>query len=350
MKLNNGNMKLLFCIGTRPEIIKIYSTYKEAVRRGHKVKVFYTNQNYADCLSNLIFEGFNYDKKHIITSKAGNLDGLLKELDNTMMGFKPDYVLVQGDTWSSLYGAIKAKALGFKLAHIEAGLRSYDLKMVEERVRTIVDNIADVLFVPTSSAYVYLRGLGLSGEILDVGNTIFDLLKGQKKHKPKGYILVTLHRPELVDSQNKLENVLFGISKISNHLKIPARFYIHPRTRDKINNFGIRFEHIALEEPVDHSDFIELLKGANLLITDSGGLQEEAAILLVPCITVRENTERPETVLARLNKLTGYNPNCIFECAIDILDIFKKGLYKPNNLYGEGMTGKLIIDSLEDKC
>lgn len=341
-------MKLFFVIGTRPEIIKMYPVYKEAIKRSHKVKVFFTKQNYDKFLSTLIFKDFDYDEKDLIFYHTSFLNGLVKTICKEIKEFKADCVLVQGDTWSTLYGAVAAMGCRVKLGHVEAGIRSFDQKMIEEKIRIVVDNIADFLFVPTMTAYenIYKE---IDGRPYLTGNTVYDLLLNLKRLKPKGYILVTLHRPETVDIPKNFINVLKGITKITDVLKIPARFLVHPRAEDKLDIFNIKFRKgIKKEKPVGYKDFIKLLQEANLVITDSGGLQEEAAILKVPCLTTRNSTERPETITANLNILTGYNPNNIFVSMIEILQTFAKKSYNQDNLYGEGNAGKKIISILEE--
>ncbi len=170
-------MKILFCIGTRPEIIKCWPVYKAAKANSFKVKVFYTNQNYEQCLSSLIFKDFKYEEEDLVVFNNCGLDQMFKRLERLTANFKPNCILVQGDTWSALYGAILAVNKKIKLGHIEAGLRSYDPSMIEEKNRIMIDNLSDYLFTPTEIAFKTLRFLHFKGKVFLTGNTIADLVK-----------------------------------------------------------------------------------------------------------------------------------------------------------------------------
>jgi UDP-N-acetylglucosamine 2-epimerase (non-hydrolysing) len=206
----------------------------------------------------------------------------------------------------------------------------------------MVDNVADLLFAPTDIAYKCLDGYK---NVFLTGNTVYDNLLGHERKEPKDYILVTLHRPETVDNLNNLSNVLKGIGKIAKTYKFNIRFLVHPRTQDKLK----RLDCDVFEKPVGYCDFINLVKEASLVVTDSGGLQEEAAILKVPCLTTRENTERPETVIAKLNILTGFNPSVILSSAGDIFNYFDRNMYDKKPLYGNGYAGEKIVKILEEQ-
>jgi UDP-N-acetylglucosamine 2-epimerase (non-hydrolysing) len=345
--------RILFCLGTRPEIIKIWPVYLAAKNAGHEVRVFYTNQNFANCLSSLIFADFQYDPKDLIYDKRlGELDSVLASFNKVLDKFDPDCVLVEGDTWSALSGAIYAKAKRIKVGHIEAGLRSFDKQMVEEKVRIMIDNFSDYLFAPTDIAFKNLKLLKLSGKVYKTGNTIYDLLKDKKLKigSSRDYIIVTLHRPELVDVPKNLDNVLKALETIAKTTGYQMDFFIHPRTANRIKDFGLTIDKkIKVKQPIGHSEFLTLLNCANLVITDSGGTQEESAIWNVPCITVRNNTERPETVEAKLNILVGYDPEKIIKGATDIMNIIKEKQYDTKPLYGDGHAGEKIINILQEQ-
>ena len=321
-------MKVLFVFGTRPEIIKCYPVYQELKLKKHEVCLYYTNQNFDPTLSDLIFKEYPYDL-----------------LDYTRDQKKIDYVLVQGDTWSVLEGALIAGKLKVKLGHIEAGIRSYDQRMIEEHIRIMVDGYSDFHFVPTEIAKNNIRAeLGVKSYL--VGNTIYDLMKDEKRGKPK-FITVTLHRPETVDVRETLKNTLDGITLVSSYYNLPIKFFVHPRTKDKLKTFGISPSFSAID-PVERSEFMECMKNSRLVITDSGGVQEEAAILKIPCVTARISTERPETIEARLNILGGNVVGSIFDASRLIVTEVERGNFSSKPLYGDGHAGKNIVNILEN--
>lgn len=335
-------MKTLLVMGTRPEIIKLYPVYKELKRRDCGVRVYFTNQNFETSLSSLIFKDFPYEKADLIFHTQSP-NTVIKEIGGVINSFQPDFVLVLGDTWSTLYGTLAAQHTGCRLGHIEAGLRSYDERMIEEKVRVMVDSVADLLFVPTQLAKQNLQE-ELGRESYLVGNTIYDLLVGQEKKKPKGYILLTLHRPETVDDPQAFKGALEGVTMVSRHFNLEIKFLVHPRTQDRMQKlFGLK---TRFETPIGYLEFIEMLKEASLVMTDSGGIQEEAAILKIPCVTLRRSTERVETVLAGLNIVAGYKPKSIFELTQAILQGFATGAYDPSPLYGDSKAGEKIVTHL----
>jgi UDP-N-acetylglucosamine 2-epimerase (non-hydrolysing) len=259
-----ARMKVLIVMGTRPEIIKCWPVYRCLKDYGHYVYVYHTDQNFTKHLKEWIFRDYPYKE-----------EDFLPYLKNCNF----DYVLVQGDTWSTLDGALFALKNNIKLGHIEAGLRSGDMRMIEEQIRIRVDKVSDLLFAPTRQAYDNLvprDGLYL------VGNPIYDLLKDETKNFRGDDIIVTLHRPETVDNPLVLENTIDGIKMVANIFDKNIKFYCHPRTQDRYLT-GIR-----KLKPISHKKMVEKLKFAWMCITDSGGLQEECAILNVPCVTVKK--------------------------------------------------------------
>jgi len=323
-------MKVLFVFGTRPEIIKCYSTYRALKKRGHEAKVYFTKQHFEKDL--LVWQDFKYDVADIVKNYI-----------------PADVVLVQGDTWSCMEGAIFARRMNIPLGHIEAGIRSFDKRMVEEHIRSMVDFSADFLFAPTKIAQDNLKK-ELKRESYLVGNPIYDLLKGQKKKKGY-YILVTIHRPETVDNAIVFEETIYGIDWISRWLDLPVKFPVHPRTISQLIYYGIYpGKNIELIRSLPYKTFIEAIKNARLVITDSGGVQEEASILKVPCLTVRKSTERPETVEAKHNIVCGNSPGGMLLGANKILSIFDNKEYDNVQLYGNGKAGEKIVKILEKQC
>jgi UDP-N-acetylglucosamine 2-epimerase (non-hydrolysing) len=270
---------------------------------------------------------------------------------------KPDIAIVQGDTNSVLAGAQAANKLRIKIGHHEAGLRSHDLTMLEETNRIITDHISDYLFAPTEDALKNLRDEGISeNKIFHSGNTVVDaanqhLELASKKvdilselNLEKGnYVVVTAHRAENVDREKRLEGILEGLGLVAEHFKTPIVYPIHPRTVNNIKKFDLKVpKGVELIEPLGYLEFLQLQSKAKLIITDSGGLQEEACILKIPCVTIRDNTERPETIKAGINVLAGTNPEKILQCAKDMVENQKEW----TNPFGDGKAGKRIVDFL----
>lgn len=297
---------------------------------------------------NLKIRGKSYEKQ-IGFMVRGISDILKKE--------KPDVVLVQGDTTSVLAGSLAANKLGIKVGHIEAGLRSRDLSMIEEINRIIVDHISDYLFVPTKDAFKNLIEEHCDKEKIHLtGNTIVDAVLqnieiAEKTASPlkklklenKGYLLATAHRAENVDKKERLLGIISGLSLVGKESSAPVIFPAHPRTVQKIEEFGIKIpKEIKIIKPVGFIEMLLLQKNAEMILTDSGGIQEESCILNVPCVTFRDNTERPETVECGANIISGVIPENILASAIKMRNknhILKKW----DNPFGDGKAGEKII-------
>lgn len=355
-------MSIAIVLGTRPEIIKMASIIRECEKRKIPYFVLHTGQHYSKELDENIFFDLElpaprYNLK-IGSGKPGEQIGkMIIEIEKILIEEKPEIVLVQGDTNSVLAGAIAASKNSIKVGHVEAGLRSFDRTMPEEQNRIIADHISDVLFPPTNNSRATLFKEGLEGSRIHVvGNTIVDAVMqnielAEKKSKilsklsiqPKKYILATTHRAENVDNPEKLQNILAGLSKISLETGCPIIFPIHPRTTNKIAQFKISVDpSLNLIPPAGFLEFLQLEKNALLILTDSGGVQEEACILGVPCVTLRENTERPETVDLGVNIVAGTNVNKMLDSARTMLS--KKFNQKNLNPYGDGLSGQRIVD------
>jgi len=282
---------------------------------------------------------------------------MVQRMKKVLSKEKPDVVIVQGDTTTVLAAALAASKLGIKVAHHEAGLRSNDLRMIEETNRIITDHISEYLFTPTNNSTKNLIEEGITrNKIIKTGNTIVDAVQHNSKLaerkskilkklklKPKKYILVTVHRAENVDDKNWLKGIVQGLGAVGKETKKEIVFPIHPRTRKNLKKFKIKLsKNIKVIEPVGFLDILKLEKNAALIITDSGGLQEEACCLHVPVVTIRESTERPETIKGGMNVLAGGNPH-------KILTLSKKMLTKKitwKNPFGDGKAAKRIISSL----
>jgi UDP-N-acetylglucosamine 2-epimerase (non-hydrolysing) len=277
-------------------------------------------------------------------------------VEKVLMDEQPDVVLVQGDTNTVLAGALAASKLHIKVGHVEAGLRSYDRTMPEEINRVVADHISDYLFAPTINSRENLCKEGISDEKIHVtGNTIVDsvyqnLVIARRKVnvladlnlEPKEYFLVTAHRQENVDSRLRLAEIIKGLELVAREFSLPIIFPVHPRTRKMMEEFGFDLDGIKAIEPLGFLEFLQLEANARLALTDSGGVQEEACILGVPCVTLRENTERPETVDVGANMLAGTESQRIMDCARKMIgtgEVWK-------NPFGEGNTGQRIIQIL----
>ena len=322
-------MKVVLVFGTRPEIIKLHPVYRELKGRNHETKVIYTKQNYTKELSEDIFSEFKYDNRDFLDNRD----------------FDANYVLVQGDTWSTLEGALIAGDNEVRLGHVEAGIRSYDHRMIEEKIRTLVDKYSSFHFAPTEQAVKNIEEeIGVIPFL--VGNTIADIMGGEKKGDPE-FITVTLHRPETVDDKETLVQTLMGVDLVRSYYDLPLKFFVHPRTTSKMKEFGVEFE-MPVMPPVKRSRFMDILKRSRLVITDSGGVQEEAAILKVPCVTARISTERLETVNSGLNIIAGNTVRGIFDSAKKIVASVERDDYIDRPLYGDGNASSLIVDILEE--
>lgn len=351
-------MEICIVFGTRPEIIKISPIFSYLEENSISFFVIHTNQHYSKELDEIFFNELNIPKPDY-NLNVGSLDHgaqigrMLERIEKILINKRPDIVLVQGDTNSTLAGALSASKLNIKIAHIEAGLRSYDRQMPEEINRILVDHMSDYLFVPTQDQYKILISEGIeSKQIYEVGNTIVDAIKrnikiSSKKSKiinnltmkPHAYVLMTLHRPSNTDNKEHLISILEAVSDLYSEFNIPILLPIHPRTTKMISKFDVKIgSGIIIIQPVGYIDMLHLISNAKLIITDSGGLQEEACILGVPTITIRENTERPETVKIGANILVGHEGKFIIEAFKNQIEHQKKWVQP----YGENVVHKIM--------
>jgi len=355
------DIRIAIILGTRPEIIKMSPIIRECEQRGMEHFILHTGQHYSYEMDKVFFEELE------LPQPAYNLDAgsgthaeqtgkILIGIEKILMKEKPDVVLVLGDTNTVLAGALASVKLQIKVGHVEAGLRSYDRTMPEEINRVLTDHISDYLFSPTETAKENLLREGIQEDKISVtGNTIVDAvyqnLKIAKRKadvleklnlKPKEYFLVTAHRQENVDIKERLNGILKGLELIRKEFWLPVIFSVHPRTQSRIKEFGLSMDGINAINPTGFLEFLQLESNARLILTDSGGVQEEACILGVPCVTLRDNTERPETVEAGSNILAGADPNRILECA-ELMLKKEKGWKNP---FGDGMAGKKIMEIL----
>ena len=366
--------KLCFVYGTRPEIIKLSPVIKLCKKSKIPFFCIHTGQHWSYELDRIFFKELDLPTPEYrlrIKSKAPFRQGdhtgrMLIAIEDIMLKEMPFCVIVQGDTNSALAGALTAEKIsttesytGFhiKVAHVEAGLRSYDRTMPEETNRFITDHLSDFLFVPTAKEGKILRKEGVpNSRIYKTGNTIVDTVKQcaviaekeslilDKLGLSKGsYVLLTLHRQENVDSQKIFKNILKGLREVINELKLPVIFPMHPRTAKMLDKFKLKIpRNIKVMDPMGFLDFLWLETNAALVMTDSGGVQEEACTLRVGCVTLRDNTERPETVEVGSNIIAGTNPVNIVKACKKMLKSKKKW----RNPLGDGKASERILKVL----
>lgn len=352
-------------LGTRPEIIKLAPLIRVAQTRSIPFRLIHTNQHYSQNMDAVFFEELRLPQPNVSlgigSAPQGEQTGkMITLLEREFMENSPRAVLVQGDTNTVLAGALAAAKLGICVGHIEAGLRSYDRSMPEEVNRVVVDHIADLLFAPTQESDEILAAEGIPAERrLITGNTVVDAVEEHRtlaEHhvamlrqlslKSGQYLLLTLHRPANVDDRQVLEQILHGVHAVASHCQLPVIFPAHPRTVARMQFYGIILpETIRCIEPVGYLDFLSLETQARLILTDSGGVQEEACILQVPCVTLRENTERPETVAVGANRLAGTDPSGIIAAASVMLARTSRW----QNPFGDGRASMHIIDYVLEK-
>lgn len=355
-------MKASIILGTRPEIIKMSPVIKGCQKRHLTFFILHTNQHYSENLDKIFFEELElpnpkYNLRIGSGTHAEEVGKMLIGIEKVLMKERPDIVLVEGDTNTVTAGALAATKLHIKVGHVEAGLRSYFREMPEEINRILTDHCSDFLFAPTKKAKEILIGEGISkNKIFVTGNTIVDAvyrnLKLAKRKsgilkrlnlEPQKYFLATVHRPENVDKKERLKGILEGLNLILKKFNLPIIYLIHPRTKKMIKKFKLEApKGVKSIEPVGFLDFLQLEANAKLVLTDSGGVQEETCILRIPCITLRDNTERPETLKVGSNILAGANPQKILKCVSKMLN--KKKNWR--NPFGDGRAGERIVKIL----
>jgi UDP-N-acetylglucosamine 2-epimerase (non-hydrolysing) len=342
------NMNLLLIIGTRPNFIKV-TRFKEVAANYNNInlKVVHTGQHYDATMADVFFQQFNLTPDYFLNVGSGSpnfqiADIMIKLEELITTKFKPDLILVVGDVNSTLAGALTANKLNIKLAHIESGLRSFDETMPEEINRILTDKLCDLFFVTEPSGMENLKKEGVQGsKIKFVGNTMIDTLIGftdkierasileKSGLVPKQYVLATLHRPATVDFEAGLKKLIELFENIAKKYKIV--FPIHPRTVSNLKKFGlyeklIQNNNLITTEPLDYFAFQKLIKYSKFIITDSGGIQEESTFLQVPCLTLRNNTERPITCIEGTNTLVKFDIDEISKLISEIENgTYKKG-------------------------
>ena len=355
-------LKYMVVLGIRPDIINLHPIVKELQKRKSRYVIVHTGQHYSYFFDKLFFKQLNFPKPdyHLKVgsgTQAQQMARLVERFEKVLLKEKPDLVFSFSDANPSLSGIVASK-MGIKVAHLEAGMRSYDWRMQEEKNRKLMDSIADYLFTPTSGTKQNLLDEGISSHrIFQVGKLILDVLHKFKKEidkneilerleiEKKNYFLVTTHRPENVDVKTPLRNILESLGELYKMYGKKIIFPIHPRTRANIKSFRLRVsDGIKLIDPVGFLEFSKLEKNAFCCVTDSGTVQEDSCIFRVPCVTMRISTERSETVEVGSNIVAGLNKKHIVE-AVKIM-VNKKTNWK--HPYGKPTCAKKIISILED--
>jgi len=319
-------LKIMCVCGARPNFMKI-AALVDAFRASGRIRtcIVHTGQHYDERMSKLFFQDLGIPKPNVnlevgSASHAVQTAEIMRRFEPVVLAEKPDWVVVVGDVNSTIACALVATKLGIRVAHVEAGLRSFDRTMPEEINRLLTDAISDLLLVSEPSGLANLKREGVAdGKVHFVGNVMIDTLMKNRARadacrileemdlRPRTYAVVTLHRPSNVDEPGTLEQILAAFEEISRELRII--FPMHPRTRKNMEKMGFS-ERLAgmsgfqTPEPLGYLEFLKLMSDAAIVMTDSGGIQEETTILGVPCLTLRENTERPVTITHGTNRLT----------------------------------------------
>jgi len=356
-------MKILTILGARPQFIKAGAVSREIKRlkeNGENIEeiIVHTGQHYDNNMSDVFFEELRIPKPDYFLGIGGKSHGtmtgeMIIKIEEILQKEKPDVVLVYGDTNSTLAGAIAASKLHIPIAHVEAGLRSFNMKMPEEINRILTDRVSKWLFCPTETAVKNLNNEGYGNfdcEIIKSGDVMQDVAMFYKKYakKPKfikevkDFILCTIHRAENTDNLERLQSIFEALNEIGKEKK--TILPLHPRTRKIIEKSNISTENITLTEPVSYLEMVWLLDNCELVMTDSGGLQKEAYFFRKPCITLRDETEWVELVENNYNKLAGADKE-------KILDIYKNrnkfNINYDNVLYGNGNASEIILKNIK---
>ena len=353
----------MIVLGIRPDIINYQPIVRQLQKRNCDFTIVHTGQHYSYFFDGLFFKQLDFPKPdyHLRIgsgTQAQQLSKLIAKFERVLVKERPDLVFSFSDANPAL-SAIVASKMGIKIAHLEAGMRSHDWRMPEEKNRRIIDSISDYYFTPTKGTRQNLRSEGVPAhKIFKVGKPIYDVLHNFKDEieastileeigvEPGGYFLVTVHRPENVVPKTPLKNIISALGKLCKKYQRPVIFPIHPRTRQSILNHRIKLpKGIRLYDPIGFLEFSKLEKNAFCCVTDSGTVQEDACIFRVPCVTTRISTERSETVDVGSNIVAGLNEKHILESVEEMIN--RKTDWK--NPYGRPNSAQKTVDALESR-
>jgi UDP-N-acetylglucosamine 2-epimerase (non-hydrolysing) len=353
-------VRLVCVAGARPNFMKIKPVMDALERRGADVVLVHTGQHYDAAMSDVFFDelGIRTPDRFLEVGSGTHAEQTARVMvafEPVVTEEKPDIVVVVGDVNSTVACAMVAAKGGALVAHVEAGLRSRDWAMPEEINRVLTDRISDHLLAPSPDAVENLHAEGYRDDQISlVGNVMIDTLLGNVERarqrtvladlglEPGNYAVVTLHRPANVDDDATLAGLLDTLAAVAE--RCPVVFPVHPRTRARMARLA-QPEGVRLVDPVGYLDFIALEEGARLVLTDSGGVQEETTVLGVPCLTLRDNTERPITITEGTNRLVGRDPERIKAAALDVL---QHGVEARRPALWDGRAGERIADVLLD--
>ena len=377
-------MKIVLVAGARPNFVKIAPLSSELQKRGLDRTIVHTGQHYDDKMSKTFFKDLQLPEPDIHLgvgsgSHAEQTGKIMIEFEKVCFRLKPDLVIVVGDVNSTAASALAAAKLCIPVAHVEAGLRSFDRSMPEEINRILTDHISDYLFTTCEDANKNLRQEGIpASKIFFVGNVMIDTLKQffklaeksnildelrlKKNGKLSKYAVLTLHRPSNVDQEEVLKGIFSALKKLSK--RIPVIFPAHPRTLERLKSFALDSmvtyveklsdrdlkgseKNVWMMSPLGYIEFLNLMSHASLVLTDSGGIQEETTILGIPCLTLRDNTERPVTVRDGTNMIVGNNPERILSASFDILENGLNGKRIPK--FWDGKAADRIVEVLTSR-
>jgi UDP-N-acetylglucosamine 2-epimerase (non-hydrolysing) len=353
-------MKLLHVVGARPNFPKLAPVYRAAAAAGLGQLVVHTGQHYDETLSAAFFRDLGIPEPDVNLAVGSETHAvqtarIMERIEPVLQEKRPDWVVVYGDVNSTVAAALVAAKLSLKVAHVEAGLRSYDRSMPEEINRIVTDRLADLLLAPSRDAEDTLRREGEPPEeIVFVGNVMIDTLlytldrARQSRFREQigvngDAVVVTLHRPSNVDDATRLADIARALREVADER--PVVFPMHPRTAQRLHNAGIGLGAVRVLEPVGYHEMLDLVDGAFAVVTDSGGVQEETTVLGIPCLTIRENTERPITITEGTNRLVP-NPR-------DIPGVLRAvgGRRAPHRPEGwDGKAGERIVRALAERA
>jgi UDP-GlcNAc3NAcA epimerase len=349
-------MKIVSIVGARPQFVKAAAVSRK-LRERHQEVLVHTGQHYDYEMSGIFFDGLELPKPDVNLevgsgSHANQTGAMLSRIEDVLIAERPDWLLVYGDTNSTLAGALAASKLCVRVVHIEAGLRSFNRRMPEEINRVVADHLSDLLLCPSDTAIRNLATEGISENVHLVGDVMLDVLNWAKLQADSqsealqqlglndaAYLVATMHRSENTDDRTRLSRILHAF----NSLEEPVVFPVHPRARKMIVESGCGIaSHVRLIDPLGYLDMVNLVRRARLVLTDSGGLQKEAYWLNVPCLTMRDETEWVETVEAGWNRLVGFDSERIVQAVKS---------FAPNGthpaLYGDGLAAQRCVDLLD---